>query len=96
MELLKNLILEPRFHVALAFMWVLLVPPTLIFWAESIIWVLMISIYANIVGHWGAYQAARAEQSEKAGLDNEDLHRYLEHLDKKLDHLLDLLEKQTT
>ncbi|PRH79354.1 hypothetical protein C6N75_09725 [Streptomyces solincola] len=52
-----------RLHVAMALLWFLLIIPTMLWWKESILWVLLISIYANIVGHWGAYQAAKAEES---------------------------------
>ncbi|MFF8831297.1 hypothetical protein [Streptomyces sp. NPDC015131] len=50
-------------HVALAVVWMALVVPTMLWWKDSILWVLLISIYANIVGHWSAYQAAKAEES---------------------------------
>ena len=34
------------------------VPITVIF-PDSIFWVAMMSIWANVAGHWGAWQAAR-------------------------------------
>lgn len=51
-------------HLALGILWVLLLVPTILWWKDSILWVLVISVYANIVGHWSAYQAVRAEESE--------------------------------
>ncbi len=54
---------QAKFHVAMALVWVVLIPPTLIWWSQSIMWVLLISIYANIVSHVGAYQAAHAEKT---------------------------------
>lgn len=54
---------QARLHLILIVVWALLVPPTLLFWSQSVTWVLMISIYANIVSHWGAYQAAHAEKT---------------------------------
>lgn len=48
-------------HVALALVWAALVVPTLLWWRDSILWVLMISIYANIVGHLSAVEAARED-----------------------------------
>lgn len=48
-------------HLALAGVWVALAIPTLLVWRESILWVAFMSLYANIAGHWSAYQAARAE-----------------------------------
>lgn len=47
-------------HRCLLVVWVLLIPPTLLWWSESILWVLLISIYANIVGHWSAAEASKA------------------------------------
>lgn len=43
--------------------WAALLPPTLIWWKNSILWVLLISLYANWVSHFGAYQASRAEEA---------------------------------
>lgn len=44
-------------------LWVVLVVPTLLWWRESILWVAFMSLYANVVGHWSAYQASRAEET---------------------------------
>jgi hypothetical protein len=66
-ETIKRANREAKTHLGLAFMWVALILPTLLFWSSSILWILMISIYANIVGHWSAYQAAHAE---KTGAEN--------------------------
>lgn len=54
-----------RFHLLMMLVWVALIVPTLIWWADSILWVLLISIYANFVGHFGAYQAARSEEAQQ-------------------------------
>ncbi len=45
-------------HRALAGMWVLLVIPGVIWWAESILFVILVSLYANIVGEISASEAA--------------------------------------
>jgi hypothetical protein len=50
-----------RFHVVMTFVWMLLAYPTLVWWHSSILWVASMSLYANAVGHFSAYQAARAE-----------------------------------
>lgn len=39
------------------------VPPLL--FLLGVAFISLCSIYANMVGHWGAYQASRAEESEK-------------------------------
>lgn len=61
MKAKKKTLFEARLHVALAGLWTLLLIPTILWWKESILWVLVISVYANIAGHWSGYQAARAD-----------------------------------
>lgn len=46
-------------HVAAAGFWVLFAIPTLLWWRDSVALVLAISIYANVVGHLSAVEAAR-------------------------------------
>jgi hypothetical protein len=48
-------------HALLTIVWILLVVPTMVWWRQSIFWVSLMSIYAIIVSHWTAWQAARAE-----------------------------------
>lgn len=50
------------FNLWATFVWMLLIVPTLVWWKESILWVAMMSIWANIVGHFSAWVAARAEE----------------------------------
>jgi hypothetical protein len=50
-----------RFHLVATIMWLALVVPTVLWWKDSILWVGLISCYANAVGHWSAWQASRAE-----------------------------------
>ena len=52
-----------RFHKWATVVWVLLAIPTLLIWRESVLWVALMSIWANVASHWAAYQASRAEQS---------------------------------
>lgn len=52
-----------KVHLLLTFAWGALAIPTVLFWKESILWVSFMSLYANMVGHWSAYQASRAEES---------------------------------
>ncbi|EPY4628663.1 hypothetical protein [Klebsiella quasipneumoniae] len=58
-----------RCHLVAAVMWVALAIPSLIWWKDSVLWVILISIYANIVGHLSGYSAARADQAAE---ENED------------------------
>lgn len=52
-----------RFHLAMTTFWALMLIPTLIWWKDSILWVAGMSLYANVVGHFSAWQAARAESA---------------------------------
>ncbi|EOG2476959.1 TPA: hypothetical protein SMF39_004453 [Serratia marcescens] len=59
----------------MSFLWVALAIPSVVWWKDSVLWVIIISIYANIVGHLSGYTAARAdeaaEQTEKEEQRNE-------------------------
>lgn len=58
-----------RLHLVLTVIWGLLVVPTVFLWRESLLWIALISVYANVVGHWGAYQASRGEEATEAQND---------------------------
>ena len=59
-----------RCHLVAAVMWVGLAIPALIWWKDSVLWVILISIYANIVGHLSGYSAARADQAAEESEDS--------------------------
>lgn len=50
------------FHRGMAGTWAILAIPTLLWWKDSILWVALMSLYANLVGHWSSAQAAEAEE----------------------------------
>lgn len=52
-----------RFHRDATIAWVVAIVPTVLFWRESIFWLAFMSLWANVVGHWSAFQAARAEDA---------------------------------
>ncbi|HBZ3179338.1 TPA: hypothetical protein MHM81_04805 [Klebsiella pneumoniae] len=59
-----------RCHLVAAVMWVGLAIPSLIWWKDSVLWVILFSIYANIVGHLSGYSAARADQAAEESEDS--------------------------
>ncbi|HCA5641744.1 hypothetical protein [Klebsiella pneumoniae] len=59
-----------RCHLVAAVMWVGLAIPSLIWWKDSVLWVILISIYANIVGHLSGYSAERADQAAEESEDS--------------------------
>lgn len=58
-------ITSARVHLTLAIVWLILMVPTVTIWQDSILWVGIISVYANFVSHWGAYQGSKAEEAAK-------------------------------
>lgn len=57
-----------RFHLVMMVLW-LIVTPVTIAYPQSVLWVALMSQYANFVGHFSGYDAARAERrmGEKDG-----------------------------
>lgn len=53
-------------HSVLKWAWLLALIPTLLWWKDSILWVAAMSLYANVVGH------ASAQEAAKAALEAED------------------------
>lgn len=54
-----------KFHMVMMVAWALLGIPTILIWKESILWVAFMSLYANFVGHFSGWDAARAEQANE-------------------------------
>lgn len=50
-----------KFHLIMMGVWAAALPPTLIWWRESILWVAFMSLYANFVGHYSAWEARKAQ-----------------------------------
>jgi hypothetical protein len=46
-----------------ATLWVLAIYPTLVWWKQSVLWVALMSLWANFASHIAAWIAARAEMS---------------------------------
>lgn len=47
-----------RFHRFCALVWVGLLLPALVWWPESVAFVIVASVYANVKSDWGAAEAA--------------------------------------
>lgn len=61
---LGRLLHSAGFHKWATFAWTALLVPWWLWWRDSVVFVGIVSIYANIVGHWSSYQAARAEEKK--------------------------------
>lgn len=58
---------NPRFwrhiHAALTIAWFVSAVPTLLWWKDSILWVALMSCWANAAAHFSAWQGSRAEDN---------------------------------
>lgn len=54
-----------RFNFWFVIVWLALVIPTVVFWRASVLWVAILSIWANVISHYTAYLAARVEVREE-------------------------------
>jgi hypothetical protein len=62
---MKIIIKRPKsstIHTLLTFAWLVLAVPTLLLWRESVLWVALMSLWANIASHWAAREAAKAKE----------------------------------
>lgn len=61
---------KERPHLYKKWLWVLLAVPTVLWWSDSILWVLIISIYANIETSDGADEAMLAKKAQENAESN--------------------------
>jgi MFS-type transporter involved in bile tolerance (Atg22 family) len=52
-----------RLHLVMACVWLILAVPTILWWKDSVLWVAILSLYANFAAEASGYQGARAEQA---------------------------------
>lgn len=51
-----------RLHWTMTVVWALLIIPTLTLWRDAVWWIAVMSLYANVAGHWSAAQASEADE----------------------------------
>lgn len=51
-----------RYHLAMMCVWPVLAVPAVLWWKDSIIFVILLSLYANFAGDFSGYQGSRAEE----------------------------------
>lgn len=49
-------------HLILAGVWALLVIPTILWWKDSVLWVLIISLYANFASELATHHAKKGRE----------------------------------
>jgi hypothetical protein len=52
-----------RFHAVATIAWLLLAVPSVLWWKHSILWVIILSVWANFASHFAAWQSTRAEDA---------------------------------
>lgn len=52
-------------HLALGIFWILMALPTLLFWKDSILLVLIMSLYANVEASFSAWEASRNPKEKR-------------------------------
>jgi len=67
-----------RIYSIIAAAWVLLMIPSLLWWKDSLLWVIAMSCYANFAGSMASLQAARADVNSSTA---EDLARLEQKID---------------
>ena len=81
MSRLSAVLAEPstwvRIHGTLVIAWSLLLIPSLLWWAESVPWLVTMSCYANIAGSVASWQSAKADRNSPSREDLERVDRRL-------------------
>lgn len=54
--------LKANYHLMLAWVWVLLAVPALIWWKDSVLFVILLSLYANWEASMSAWNAKKAQK----------------------------------
>lgn len=52
-----------RFNAVMTVVWFVLIVPSVLIWRESVTWVVIMSVWANLAGHLSAWMGARAEDA---------------------------------
>lgn len=59
-QLLTSMSFYVRLNVFMIVVWLILLFPTFMFWKQSIWWVVVMSWYANFIGHLSSWAGSRA------------------------------------
>jgi type VI protein secretion system component VasK len=73
-----------KLHLWLTIFWFIVAFPICIFLAESIPFLVFISVYAVVTGHWASWQAARVERKQE---EDADVQEPLEEIQKLREEL---------
>lgn len=65
LDLLHNPEFLVKFNGWATLIWLVLLIPSILLWSQSILWIVAMSVWANVAGHWSSYVAARAAQENE-------------------------------
>jgi hypothetical protein len=57
------------FHKWATLGWLALAVPAVLWWSHSVPFLVFVSVYANVCGHWSSYQASRVEVRQDEAID---------------------------
>jgi hypothetical protein len=60
-----------KYHLFSTFFWGILLIPSVTIWKESLVWVIFMSWYALVTGHFSAYEATRSEIISKREIEGD-------------------------
>jgi hypothetical protein len=53
------------FHAVMTCVWLLAILPSVMWWRESLTWIVFMSVWANVAGHFSSWQATRVEVNQE-------------------------------
>jgi hypothetical protein len=54
-----------KLHGYLTVLWFVAAFPIMFYWSENIKFLVFVSVYAVVTGHWSSWQAARVEEKQE-------------------------------
>ena len=57
------------FHGWMTVIWAILIPVSVVFLRDSVPWIVLMSVWANFVGHFSSWQATRVEVKQDKDID---------------------------
>lgn len=78
-----------KMHLILTIFWSIMIIPTLLWWTQSVPYLVALSIYAVIVSHFSSYEATRSEIITKKQIEGE-----FDDIDTENESMEDLLERK--
>lgn len=72
LSLLSDPAVMRRVHGWATILWVVMAPPSMLLWKDSIPYLVGLSVYAVVTGHWASWQACRTEELQQRVEDRHD------------------------